>query len=215
MKSFIRGCYSVVVQRDPQTSIALFLLKSVYYHLLSKQIFAHHNTTILGLRNIQTHGQLFVGTSYVGFLNKYDRTFLNINGELIIEGNVNVGKGCRFDVCTGAICVLRQCSITGQSNFIVANRLTIGEGSVISWGCEISDSDWHNIDYQGKRERDQAIVIGSHVWIGSHVKILKGVHIGNNPVVAANSVVTKSFGEENILIAGNPAMIIKRGVEWH
>jgi acetyltransferase-like isoleucine patch superfamily enzyme len=206
MKNFIRGCYSVVRSANSDINIPLFLFKSAYYHLLLKNIFAHTNTTILGLRNIETRGQLFVGTNNVGFLNKHDRIFLNINGKLLIEGTVVIGKG--------ANCTLKQCEITGKTNLIIAHGLQVGEGSLISWGCELLDEDWHDIKYEGKREKDHTIVIGNHVWIGSYVKILKGVHISDNSVIASSAVVTKSFAEGNVLIAGNPAVIIKREVEW-
>lgn len=52
------------------------------------------------------------------------------------------------------------------------------------------------------------ITIGDNVWIGGGAMILAGVTLGNNVVVGAGSVVTKSFGD-NVVIAGNPARIIK------
>jgi acetyltransferase-like isoleucine patch superfamily enzyme len=39
--------------------------------------------------------------------------------------------------------------------------------------------------------------------------ILKGVIIGENSVVAAGSVVTKSV-EPNVVVAGNPATVVKK-----
>ena len=54
-----------------------------------------------------------------------------------------------------------------------------------------------------------AVEIGRNVWIGIGCIIMRGVTIGDNSVVAAGSVVTKSV-PENTLVAGNPAVPIKK-----
>lgn len=51
--------------------------------------------------------------------------------------------------------------------------------------------------------------IGDNVLIASGAKVLGGITIGNNIVIAANAVVTKSF-EDDLLLAGIPAIIKKR-----
>jgi len=51
------------------------------------------------------------------------------------------------------------------------------------------------------------IIIGDNVFIGCGSIILPGVELGNNIVVAAGSVVTKSFAG-NVVIGGNPAKVI-------
>nr|WP_155432343.1 sugar O-acetyltransferase [Secundilactobacillus folii] len=52
------------------------------------------------------------------------------------------------------------------------------------------------------------ITIGHSLWVGGGAVILPGVTLGNNVVVGAGAVVTKSFGD-NVVIAGNPARVIK------
>jgi len=58
-------------------------------------------------------------------------------------------------------------------------------------------------------EMGAPITIGDNAWLGGRVTILPGVTLGNNVVVGAGSVVTKSFGDD-VVIAGNPARIIKQ-----
>lgn len=57
---------------------------------------------------------------------------------------------------------------------------------------------------------DKVPVIGDNVYIGPGAIIFGDVCIGNNVMIGANSTVTKSFEENDIVIAGSPAHIIKR-----
>jgi acetyltransferase-like isoleucine patch superfamily enzyme len=53
-----------------------------------------------------------------------------------------------------------------------------------------------------------SVVIENNVWIGEGVCILPGVRIGSNSIIGANAVVTKNI-PANVVVAGNPARIIK------
>ena len=101
------------------------------------------------------------------------------------------------------------------SNFIIMHGIDIGDNCAISWECQFLDETFHEIYYEGKKERDHKISIGDHVWVGSRVSIYSGSKIPKGCVVASNSVVKGIFSEENALIAGNPAVIIKRNITWH
>ena len=58
------------------------------------------------------------------------------------------------------------------------------------------------------------ISIGEHVWIGMKSTILKDVKIADNVVIGACSLVNKSIAENYVAVAGVPAKIIKRNVDW-
>lgn len=52
--------------------------------------------------------------------------------------------------------------------------------------------------------------IGDNVDIGVGAKIIGDIDIASNVIIGAGAVVNKSFTEENIVIAGVPAKIVKR-----
>ena len=51
------------------------------------------------------------------------------------------------------------------------------------------------------------VTIGDYVYIGTNTLIMPGVSIGNNVLIAAGSVVTKSI-PANVVVGGNPASVI-------
>ena len=67
----------------------------------------------------------------------------------------------------------------------------------------------HDLQNYSRWIQDDPIIINKNVWIGANVVILPGVNIGSNCVIGAGSIVTKSF-EDNSIICGNPAQLIKK-----
>lgn len=195
----------------------LFLIKNLYYAIFGINIIAHHLSEIKNLKNIKTKGSLRLGIDYYGFSTKRDLTYLNIRGKLIFNGNFSIAKGCRFDVGKDAVVEIGDNGYVSPNTwFIISHGLTIGNGCMISWGCQFLDDDFHKLVYENRKQLESnKIKIGNNVWIGCNSYIYKGVNIPNGSVVAANSVVKSSFFEENILIAGNPAVVVKKGVNWN
>lgn len=58
-------------------------------------------------------------------------------------------------------------------------------------------------------------MIGDGLYVSTGAKLTTVEHLGNNVIVAANTVVTKSWNEDNILLVGMPAVIKKNTKEWY
>lgn len=97
------------------------------------------------------------------------------------------------------------------------SRIIVGEGCMFAYNIDIRTGDSHSIiDNLTKKRINYAknILIGNHVWLSAHCKILKGVVIANNSVIATAAVVTKTVNEENSISAGNPAKVVKKNINW-
>lgn len=58
------------------------------------------------------------------------------------------------------------------------------------------------------KSKDERVFIGNDVWVGSHVLVKGGVHIGNGACVAAGAVVVKDVPPYAI-VGGVPAKVIR------
>lgn len=96
------------------------------------------------------------------------------------------------------------------SSYIQAtNGIRIGSNVIHAIGLKIITSN-HEINDFTKHTKNKPVVIGDNCWLGANVTILPGVQLGNHVIVAAGSVVTKSFLEDNIVIGGVPAKVLKK-----
>lgn len=102
----------------------------------------------------------------------------------------------------------------GFSATVICADVEIVLGSNVWCGVNtlITDTDGHPVDAQkrlaGERGGAIPIRIEDNAWLGMNVVVLKGVTIGRNSVVAANSVVTNSI-PANVIAAGYPARAVK------
>lgn len=84
----------------------------------------------------------------------------------------------------------------------------IGKGSYIAPNVGMITSN-HDVTDLDKHTQGKSIHLGQSCWIGMNSVILPGVILGDNTVVGAGSIVTKSFPEGHCVIVGNPAKKIK------
>lgn len=106
--------------------------------------------------------------------------------------------------------IANNCGISGAT-ISAAFKITIHSNVLIGANVLITDFDWHNID-PSKRHQPNTnyapVEIKENAWIGINSVILKGVTIGKNSVIGANSLVTSDI-PDNVIAAGNPCKILK------
>jgi acetyltransferase-like isoleucine patch superfamily enzyme len=97
------------------------------------------------------------------------------------------------------------------------NKTRIGERCLISYS-EFWATDYHvvydNITKQTINKQKDCCIIGNHCWLGAKTIFLKNAKIAEDSIVGIGSVVSKEFKETNVVIAGNPAQIVKREINW-
>jgi acetyltransferase-like isoleucine patch superfamily enzyme len=140
-----------------------------------------------------------------------DRVFLNSfpDGELYKTGLL-------AHLNSAVIKIGNNCDLNGTV-IHSRNAVIIGDNCMFGPGVVILDNDSHNTSIDPVLRRtgsiaDSPVIIGNNVWVGMHAIIMKGVHIGDNSIIAAGSVVTRDVPSYQ-LFGGNPAVLIKALLE--
>lgn len=171
-----------------------YLLKAVLRALLFKYLnlkkFKFSNLVIIGNKSgfySKNNGKIQVGKKSFFF----DNVEVQSRGLLKIGNNVHVNN---------------------YSRIVAFDKIIIGNNVTIAQFVSIID---HNHKFElinDKLELDgyttSPITIGNNVWISDKVTILRGVTIGNNVIIGANSLVNKDIQSDSI-VGGVPAKLLK------
>lgn len=103
----------------------------------------------------------------------------------------------------------RFCAIARGIEFIMnganhrMNSATTYPFNIMGGGWETFAPELKDLPFKGDT------VVGNDVWIGQHVTVLPGVHIGDGAIIGANSVVAKDI-PPYCIAAGDPCRIIRK-----
>lgn len=107
--------------------------------------------------------------------------------------SVKLGIQIPLNVCGKGLCIHHYGLI------VVNGNARIGDYCTFQQGVNIGNNLWDQ----------EAPEIGNYVMIGPGAKIHGRIKIADGVVIGAGAIVTHSFEEENIIIAGNPAKVIR------
>ena len=151
-------------------------------------------------RNFQTNGRLVIkGPGLVVFgddINAWAHAEKNVLITYTPGSRITIGSGTR----------LNGAGIMAYTRVEVGPRCILGSTIVF-------DSDFHPLDPAHRHDCDAPvscapITVGENVWLGGQSAVLKGVTIGKNSVVAFRGVVSSDV-PPNVVVAGNPARVVK------
>lgn len=149
--------------------------------------------------------KVFKGTKVKYF--EIKRKLLNLAGYSIGTGTRVVGPvEWLGSVQIGSDCWIgKNCRVNGNGRVIIGDRCDIGpEVTFQTGGHEIGTAE-----RRAGMGRVFRQTIGNGVWIGGRSTICNDAEIGNGCVIASCACVTRSI-EDNVLVGGVPARVIRR-----
>ncbi len=212
--------------------IALSLPKTIFFNLyyfnikvaIKLPVIVKYNVRLQSLKGTVMIENPTPGSIRIGFHNNraYDnareRAVWHMeNGQLTFCGKASLGNGTIIAV-TGILMLGDNFAVSGNSKIICGSRTVIGKNVLIGYDCLLLDYDAHSIYDVNSNMRvnnKSGIVLGDNIWIGAYSKIITGTVIKDNTVIALGSLSCKEQIEENVLLAGQPASVVKRNVYFH
>jgi acetyltransferase-like isoleucine patch superfamily enzyme len=165
--------------------------------------------TTLFLKGVQYGG----GNRYFGILKvkRLPMSIIKIGAHNIFRSDsssnlIGVNHRCILSTHskTAVIEIGDNCGFSGVT-IGADEKITIGNNVLCGANVTITDFDWHQSRYASE---SRPVTIHDNVWLGLNVTVLKGVEIGCNSIIGANSLVITSI-PANVIAAGNPCKVIK------
>lgn len=189
-------------------------IKSTIYFIISGQKIVFKGNVwkkIDKTAKIKINGSLQLGANSFEGNGRNVLLRMDKNSSLCINGHCSIFYGCDIVLFENSKLIIGNSFINSDAKIRCHSLISIGNDCAISHDFTIMDSNAHYLNGDNKTK---PVIIKDNVWIGTRVTILSGVVVGEGAVIAAGSVVTKDVPEK-CLVAGNPARVIKRDIEWH
>ena len=166
----------------------------------------------------------YKGSSHIGYefpesppRATYNKGVIAIDRGAIVEihGPILIAPGVYIHVCEGAKLVFKgENCIAHNTSLIVGKYMEIGNNTSISWNVTLIDYDKRRFYTQdGKIAPTEArpLILGSNCGLQMNVVVPKGIVVGDNTMVGANTVLRRDV-PGNSLVYQNPDLRIKKNI---
>ncbi len=142
---------------------------------------------------IKGPGRVIFGANVNAWAHKEPNVLITYGSDVVIQ----IGENTRLN----------------GAGLMAARGITVGRDCILG-SAVVVDTDFHSIDLDRRtnpnaKVRSAPITIGNNVWLAGQTAVLKGVTIGDNSIVGFRGVVTGDV-PANVIVAGNPARVVKR-----
>ena len=151
---------------------------------------------------------------------KNSKIYIQNNSIVEIQNNCQI-KNFNADISDNAKLLIGKNFYCGSINAFIDKKssLIIKDNCMFSDGITIrcGDGTSHKIiDLNTRKEKSLSghITIEDHVWVGLNATLPKHASVNKNSIIGTSTVVAKAFNDSNIAIAGNPAKIVQRNINW-
>lgn len=139
----------------------------------------------------------------------------NNGGNVIFRGKTQIGNN-------SSICIGKNAQVSFGDNFSATTtfklinwyKIHFGDNVCFGWDNLVLDTSFHRLtNINGEKHRSYGPIIISHdTWIATRCIILANTETQPYTVVATNSLLSKKYEKEYVMLAGSPAKIIQEGV---
>ncbi len=142
---------------------------------------------------------------YIASRNVFSCSEIKIGSDTKIHsGNTFIGKE--------SFVIGKNSRIINNHYFDLWHQIKIGDNT---WIAGRNSEFWTHGSIKTKtNNKDLSIVIGDDVYIGSSSKFAPGSKVNSRNLVSLGSMVSGEFNENETIIMGNPATIVKTGIDW-
>lgn len=130
--------------------------------------------------------------------------FAEIGENCYIEPPLHANWGGKFVHFGHDVYANFNLTLVDDTDIYVGDSVLFGPNVTVSAGTH----PVHPVLRSKQAQYNLSIVIGNNVWIGANSVLLPGVHIGDNTVIGAGSVVTKDI-PANVVAVGSPCRVMR------
>lgn len=216
-----------VLQNKKWLFIVFFIINIKYFFVNRKKIRGKNNKIETAKNSLYRNVKFNVRGNNNYILIKKRCITRNVSFEIVGDNNtIIVGESINIMEKAEFLIEGNNCSIVIGNNSLFRDvKFFAGESDtniVIGDNCfcgilSFSTSDFHSIIdlASGKRiNPPSSIKVGNDNWITNNVLFNKGAETSDFTVVSPYAIINKKFEQSNIILAGQPARVVKENITW-